>query len=669
MSSTRPTDRPSTLRHRPRLAALATSLVFMAMALALYSNGFDHAFHLDDGHALLDNPGIRSLQNIPQFFVDASHFSVLRANVDYRPVLLATFALNHHLGGYTPAGWHLVQVLLHMVCALGVLQLGLRVVAMRQLPAVEQRTARVMVFVTAVLFTVHPVAAGVVNYFSARSSLLTAALLLPAVVAFMSPSRDRRGPLVAATVLYGAALFTKVEAVAALGVFVLWEVWHTASVRRHAHGFFSDLWHTASIGTARRVWPALAVTVLYFGVRSVVMAPFPFDETRASSGVSQLDYLLTQTVVWWRYVLNWVYPAWLVADHASFPVYRSVLAPPVLLSVVGWAAVGVTVVRSWRRHPHRLFLAVSALALISPTSSVLPLSEMLNELRPYLPMAFLALLALLELGLVVVRAASKRAVAMRTVGGGALGVGLTVVVALSVQTYARTEVFRSEQAYLDDILRKAPSARALMNRGLLDMRAGANRPALERFQQALVLAPQWYTLHINLGIVHRALGDTAAADDHLMQAVTYDWHSGVARVWRGEHHLMLGRYAAARDDFNVAAEVSLDRYRVAKGLATAWAGLGDTDRSLAATRQCLALDDAQALRDIPDISKPFFANEATARAGLEYYAQLDRERPDTWWIVYNIGTLAGMVGDTQRMTASQRRGEQLRDTQAHMTND
>jgi len=237
--------------------------------------------------------------------------------------------------------------------------------------------------------------------------------------------------------------------------------------------------------------------------------------------------------------------------------------------------------------------------------------------------------------------------------------GLTVL--LGALTRARTEVFRTERAYLEDIVRKAPSARALMNTGLLYMGEGNLERALDLYEQTLLDAPQWYTLHINLGILHRTRGDLTAADHHMALAVRYDWHSGVARVWRGEHHLKLGRFAEARDDFEAADAVSLDRYRIAKGLATAWAGLGESERSLTATRRCLTLDEVQAWQDIPEISTPFFAaGERQAHAGLRYYEALDRQRPDTWWIVYNIGTLAGQLGDTWRKESSHARAERLR---------
>ncbi len=53
---------------------------------------------------------IRSLSQIPRFFVDASTFSSLPQNTTYRPLLSVTYAVDYWLGGgVTPRQFHLTQ--------------------------------------------------------------------------------------------------------------------------------------------------------------------------------------------------------------------------------------------------------------------------------------------------------------------------------------------------------------------------------------------------------------------------------------------------------------------------------------------------------------------------------------------------------------------------------
>jgi hypothetical protein len=95
------------------------SVILAGVIFAVYSNNYRHDHQLDSGHLLLENVAVRSLKNIPSYFRDPSTLSALRSNIDYRPVLQVTYALNYALSGYDTWSWHLVQILLHAVCVLG----------------------------------------------------------------------------------------------------------------------------------------------------------------------------------------------------------------------------------------------------------------------------------------------------------------------------------------------------------------------------------------------------------------------------------------------------------------------------------------------------------------------------------------------------------------------
>ena len=628
------------------------------LCVGIYSNNFQHDFQLDDSHVLLTNPAVRSLANIPKYFVDPSTFTSLRANVDYRPVLQATYALDYRMGGYRTWWWHLTQILLHLVCAVGLYFLCRRIL-WRSLSGPEDRPAVAIVpLLAAVIFAVHPTASGVVNYLSARSSLLTAAFLLPSMLLYMAPQREdrpARTPWLAA-LLYTLALFSKVEAVGCLAVYFLFEVWETANARGHVGHFFSDAWRALNRQTVRRLWPFLAVTVGYILIRRAVMAPFDLGAASRPFGITAWQYFLTQTVVWWEYVLKWFAPVRLVADQGNYPVYRSLLDGPVPLALGAWLAIGAALVAAWKDRPWPAFLAISAVALLSPTSSIVPLSEMLNEHRPYLPLAVLSLCWMIPLGTLAARAAPRH-----PLGAGLSALGFAMVlVGLGSLTWQRNRVFATERSYLEDVVAKAPSGRALNNYGLIFMREGNYDRARELFESALGYTPYWYTVHINLAIVYKHQGDSVRAERHYDLAVQYDLYSGTALSWRGENYLEQKRYGDAAADFEAAGPRSNERYRICKGLATAFAGLGDVDKSFEQTRRCLDLDPGQLAVDIVAIAKPYFDSVTLAPAGLKFFEKLDAHLPNTWWVHYNIGTLARHLGDTARGDAEYARAEALK---------
>jgi Tfp pilus assembly protein PilF len=639
---------------RPRLIH---ALLLAAVCLGIYSNSFGHAYQLDDSYTIVTNPNLRSLRNIPRFFIDPSTYTSLRAQVDYRPVLQVSYALNYWMGGYRVWWWHLTSIFLHFCCVLGLYALCLRVLR-EAFPeeGIPRRTT--VAFAAALVFAVHPTASGVVNYLNARSSLLTDALLFPCLVLYMAPivaDRYRRTPWLS-VVCFTVALFTKVEAVAVLGALLAYEVWQRAKEEPQGASFFACVARALDRRTLRRGWPFLVVTAAYFAIRERLMAPFQFEIARHAADVGPHEYLATQTVAWWHYVANWFAPVKLIADDLAFPVYRSFLAPPVLLAVGGLAAVTALLLGLWRTRPYQAFLALSAVAIISPTSSVAPLAEMVNEHRPYMPIAVLSLVLLIPVVHLGYELTAGRRIA-RAVG---YGIFIFVLASLANLTYQRNRVFASDRSYWADVVAKAPSSRAYVNYGLSFMEKGDLTTALDYFKKGLELAPYWHIAHINAAIAYRALGDDAEARKHFDLAVQYDEFTGSARTYRGEYELGKKQYRAAADDFEKSIPKSLEYYRNDRGLATAWAGLGDAAKSYEYTARCLHLDPVRTQIEITSIAAPFFEAPERARAGLAYFEMLKARLPDAWWVYANLATLADRVGDHALAASSRARSEALR---------
>ena len=81
-----------------------------SIAIALYLNSFNNSFHFDDISSIVENPYIRDLRNLPLFLkglgVKTNWFRVL-------PTL--SFAINYHFHGLNVFGYHLVNLILHIL--------------------------------------------------------------------------------------------------------------------------------------------------------------------------------------------------------------------------------------------------------------------------------------------------------------------------------------------------------------------------------------------------------------------------------------------------------------------------------------------------------------------------------------------------------------------------
>lgn len=457
-----------------RLAAL---LIALAAALT-FSNTFGNSFQLDDGSGLVRNPWIRSLANIPRFFVDPQTLTSNKANADYRPVLQITYALNHAISGYDTWSWHAVNLALHVCVSLALLAL------------VRELLTEPVAASAALLFAVHPIATGNVNYIWARSSLLVAALVVPATVLYLRGLAENGAPedLVAPFALFVLALFTKAEAVSLFGVLAVAEL--TLAPDRPPTLDPRQLLRPA---TRARLLPFAAVLVAYLALRQVVL-PDWVEPSRHAAEVTRWYYFLTQLRVVWLYVLQLVAPFFLAPDDTSYRVSTSLADPAVLAALAGWILVGCLIYRNTARAPIETFLALTFLVHLSPHSSVAPLAEMYNEHRPYL--AYTGLLPLLVLWLH--RLAAKLGPSPRP----AIALTATLALALAAVSHERNTIWKDELSFWTEVVRMAPdSVRANVNLGALLARRGQLAEGERLLRRAARLGPTNPHAHINLANV------------------------------------------------------------------------------------------------------------------------------------------------------------------------
>jgi len=190
------------MREGRRYTACVLLLLGCVIAIA-YSNSLSIGFEFDDSYQIVQNPSLRSLRNVPRFFYDPTTASSTNERIGFRPVLLATYALNYAVSGMQPWSYHVLQAILHFLAA------ALVFVIVRDhlwWPASERGPsgrARIPAAACAFFFALAPLNSHSLDYMSARSAILTTCFYLGAFLAFL------RGRIWAMALLQAAALMTK----------------------------------------------------------------------------------------------------------------------------------------------------------------------------------------------------------------------------------------------------------------------------------------------------------------------------------------------------------------------------------------------------------------------------------------------------------------------------
>ena len=331
----------------------------------LYANGLRIGFHFDDWHVIQSNAAIRHLANIPRFFADPDLSTASRDNRVVRPLLLTTFAINHAISGTAPWSYHVCNLLLHWLAAVLVFRI------VRDHLWLGSRAIPIAA-AAALLVAAHPLNTSAVDYVSARSAVLAAVCYL---AAFDAAVRGRR---VASVLCFVTALLTK-ENVCTLPIALL-GYWLVAGVRPR--------W--ALVG-------ALAVVAVgALAYRALLLPPSVLEAMHARD-VTPWMYCMTGWSAYLYYLRLFLWPDRLVVDRLDYPIVHSFAAPQAWASLAVLTALGLLAWRARRRTPALTFAALWVLVTLAAESTVFPLTEPVNEHRPYLAMLGLGTAAALAL--------------------------------------------------------------------------------------------------------------------------------------------------------------------------------------------------------------------------------------------------------------------------------
>ena len=510
-----PPDPPSTAwrRHGAYLAGVA------ALGLFAYSSSLGGAFVYDDVRQIRDNPLVRE----PGALLTAEGYRAAAT----RWVGYLSFAFNRRLGGLDPRGFHALNLAIHLANAALVYAL---VVLTFRTPRLRGSAlagwSRAIGFAAAALFVAHPLQTQAVTYVVQRLTSLAATFFLLAVVLYAAwRLRAEAGAVrgAARVALPGAvvtsallAMSTK-EIAFTLPLAVAW--WDLAFLEGTPRS------RLARLAPVLATLPAVPLAWLWLRTRGGELADRVADATRVQSSVPRLDYLATQAGVVLRYLGLLLLPVGQNVDP-DVPIQRALLAPGVLVPAAILAALAGAAAALWARtrpgarrpvDPAARLVAFGVawfFTTVAVESSVIPIADVMNEHRAYLP----------SVGIFVAAAAGAAHLVQRLprLGGQrtvALA-GLATALVLAVATRWRNEAWASDVSLWDDAASKSPAKlRPFVNLGTALSVAGHPELGVRPLRRAVDLDPASAYARAQLAACLLSLGRVAEAEPHLREAI------------------------------------------------------------------------------------------------------------------------------------------------------
>ena len=555
-----------TFGRQQTLAGVALGLLVVGSYVPAFFAGF-----VWDDRTFTEAPAVRDWAGLGRIWFSPAE---IRNEAHYWPLVYTTFWLEHKLWGFAPAGYHVVNVLLHLVNTLLLWRLGARL-------------AFPGAWLIAAVFAVHPLHVESVAWVMERKDVLSGLWYLAAFAAWVryaeAPyARGRTRWYCLALALFGLGLLSKSIVVTLPAALLIWHWWQRGRVPAAGEREGTPFAGSARVDLLRLV-PFFAVGV------AAAAADVLFSASRepVSFDYSMVERTLIAAQALWFYAgkLLWptnlavIYPHWEVSAADPW-AWGSLVAAVVL-------AAGLWLLRQRvGRGPlaGALFFAVT----LSPVLGFVDFG--------YMQFSFVAdryqYLAGIGVIAVVVGAAAHGAARLPRAGRHvAAGIATVVLVALGTLTWRQAGIYRDGETLFRHVIAHNPTAReAHLNLGEALTKTGRWDDALAAFRIAVEHAPDDARGHTNVGATLIMLGRLNEAETPLRRALERDPYSVHALQNLAAAEMMWKRHGAALALYRRLVEVDPRNPSAHYGAGMALRYLGRLDEALASLERALTLE-------------------------------------------------------------------------------
>ncbi len=630
-------------------ADLRNLLLIIIFPSLLYFHTYKSPFHLDDFITIVDRPRI---EHFSMFFGEGTPEAVLTSVFNNRVFLQYSFALNYNFGGLNVIGYHLVNVIIHLIVSILVYFLVKEILAGQSINTYQSRKkqfqhSNTIPLLASLLFSVHPLQTESVTYISSRSSLavtlfflLSFLSLIKGSVLFFKPLKEIKHKIYIVGYLFFGILFFLLgsgfkETIIVLPIifFLYIMLFHSRQIRLsrkvlvsifplifflliHAAGFLIHskeidrlaLYKTSEFQEKtiqganvklkeikKKQHPLLNLFYFSTDKPNILTNIYRSIHRRGEyvynvgkDSYSEKVYFLTELEIIVFYYFKLLFSPFNQSVFPDFPAFN---------------------IEHWKTLIGALFVIVllstyclsSNLRLISfsflwyivtimPYTSFIPLTDLVSEHRTYLPN--IGFFIAVSTGLAASLTSKKRLISLSFI--------LAILVSASLLTLKRNFIWQSEISLWEDAVKKAPEdVKSINALGVAYIKARKNDKARSVFQKGLNVDPFNHKFHINMGILFKNDGNLDKAEEHfkLAASISTDY---LAFINLGSVYLERDLYFEGIQEFNKALRNKPDSYLAYFYLGNAYNDLKDYKKAIQHFEKSIELnsDYAKAYNDL-----------------------------------------------------------------------
>ncbi|MFY9222345.1 MAG: tetratricopeptide repeat protein [Blastocatellia bacterium] len=532
-------------------------LAIVLVSLACFANSLTGKFIYDDYLVVVDNTSIKSLNNIPDLFLQ-SYFGKDNTAGTYRPLTTISFAINYAIAGLEPYSYHLANIIINAINSLLVYWI-----------VKYYSQSKLLGIFTALLFSVHPVHSEAVAAIYGRPELLATMFLLIAWVCYEKSPANKYYYLIS-LLSYFLSLLCKESGIVFFGILLLIQFCTKTS------------WKEKLIPTPKS-WGYVLTTIPYLIIRIWITGAFGVPKSgQMLGGESFSTRVYTMSFGYIKYFQMLVWPSKLYTEY-DFSVIPKITSVnfTVVLSLV--TILLIIIIGFWQTNKNRI-IVFGILFFFVATSIVsnvfLPTGILISERTIYLAVGSICLLMGAAFYKVYKMGWTKFA----------LGFFIFTLLLVSIRTYYRNLDFQNDEVLFSSTLKIQPNhfkanyclglyyenigqadkAEVYLKKALqLNETSSIANVALANFynkqakvdlainlfKRAIELDPNNADAHSFYGAILLSQGNLCTAKEHLTKALSINKNLVKAHNNLGVTFAQMNRYQEAKQEFEKTLEL------------------------------------------------------------------------------------------------------------------
>jgi tetratricopeptide (TPR) repeat protein len=559
--------------------------LIVVLGVAAYSNSLNSGFVYDDPLVVEGNSFITSLDNLSDFF--NSNYYLGSGETSWRAVVTFTYFIDYAFWEFNPAGFHLTNLIFHILNALLFYFLAFHLIAFLDKNILKSKSYFSLPFISSLVFLLHPVQTEAVNSVGFRHEVVFTFFFLASLLFYLK-FRSGKGRKI--FVFYGASLICYFLSMAAkemaivLPIFILLIEFLGWLANKNRQAVLKKRVNIKSLSfkNTRSYLGFLFTLGAYVFIRFIWLVK-PDEKIRGLRhgapflGGTLYTSILTTLRIFVSYLGLFFFPLYLSSEH-MVSVSHSFFEPRVLLASLVLLVVFILIIKGFKYSP---LFTLSGLWIFIPlltVSNIIPLHHPMAERYLYLPCAgFSLFLGVFFSKIFYYKKLSKNLKKLL------FFLFLILLLFYSLKTYNRNRVWKDKASFWRSEILNQPGphrARSYSALGLTYFREGKYKEAEKWFKKSLEEDPYYTQAYNNLGLVHFKSGRYQKAIEEFEKVKAID--SSFPQIYSNSclAYLRMNKFNQALENCKKSIELNPNLAKAYSNLGQVYLAKDDLDKAM-----------------------------------------------------------------------------------------